>query len=226
MANDNLTGEFILNRDNGSELQVNQEDLGEIKSQKVKNLPFVTNLHHGNPHFYSAFSMYPQNVKFENQEVDEEIIFLVRQAFITNIPWILLSIFLLFIPPFIPRLLELAFPYFSFSQNALIALVLFAYLIIAGFIILGFVLWYFRIAFLTNKRLIDVDIEGLLYKNIAETKLELIQDVSYTQVGVIRSIFNYGDILVQTAGSIPNFEFERAPKPAEIVRIIADLIGR
>lgn len=226
MPNNNLTGEFILNQDNGSELQVNKEEVNEATDKKLKNSAFIAGIHHGNPHFYTAFSMYPENVTFENQEPDEQILFLVRQAFITNIAWIMLSAFLLFLPPFIPRTLELAFPYLSFSQNALIVLILFSYLIIFGFIILGFVLWYFRIAFLTNKRLIDVDIEGLLYKNIAETKLELIQDVSYTQIGVIRSLFNYGDILVQTAGSIPNFEFERAPKPAQIVRIIGDLIGK
>lgn len=226
MPNNNLTGEFILNNDNGSELQINQPEVKEAADEKLQKIPFVASLHKGNPHFYTAFSMYPKNITFENQEPDEEILFIVRQAFITNIPWILLSIFLLFLPPFIPRALELAFPYLTFSQNALVALIIFSYLIIFGFIILGFVLWYFRIAFLTNKRLIDVDIEGLLYKNIAETKLDLIQDVSYTQIGVVRSLFNYGDILVQTAGSIPNFEFERAPKPAEIVRVLGELIGK
>jgi len=44
-------------------------------------------------------------------------------------------------------------------------------------------------------------------------------------VGSVRSVFNYGDVLIQTAGTLANFEFDRAPEPARIVRVIADMIG-
>jgi hypothetical protein len=31
---------------------------------------------------------------------------------------------------------------------------------------------------------------------------------------------------MQTAGTLSNFEFDRAPEPARIVRIIANMIGK
>lgn len=226
MPKDNLAGEFILKRDALPPVSSGLEtDITDSKKPAVKN--FSSFGEHGKkPHFFSSFCRYPKGLTFENQEPDEQILLLIRQAFITNVPWITLVIIVIFIPPFIPSLLSVFFPFLSFSDAIITALILFSYLLIAGFALLRFILWYFHAALLTTKRLIDVDVEGLLYKNVAETKIELIQDVSYTQIGSIRSLFNYGDIFVQTAGAMPNFEFVRAPKPAEIIRIIGDLIGK
>jgi hypothetical protein len=53
-----------------------------------------------------------------------------------------------------------------------------------------------------------------------------VQDVSFAQVGAIRTFFDYGDVLVQTAGTLDNFIFESAPQPSNIVHITEDLIGR
>jgi len=102
---------------------------------------------------------------------------------------------------------------------------LFYYLIIFAFILVEFTLWYFNIGLVTNKRVVDLDVSGILFKELSETRLNLIEDVSYSQVGSIRTVFNYGDVVMQTAGSKPNFEFDRAPDPARVVRIIADMIG-
>ena len=41
----------------------------------------------------------------------------------------------------------------------------------------------------------------------------------------MRSILDYGDVHMQTAGTLSNFEFDRAPNPAKIVHIIASMIG-
>ena len=77
----------------------------------------------------------------------------------------------------------------------------------------------------TNKRIIDLNVYGILSKQFSETKIDLIEDVSYSQVGSIRSVFNYGDVHMQTAGTLSNFEFDRAPEPARITKIIGELIG-
>src|SRR5690606_8636807 len=58
-------------------------------------------LHKSNPHFFSSFCYYPKNVKFANQEHDEEIILLIRRRFIVNLPWIATSLFLALIGPFV-----------------------------------------------------------------------------------------------------------------------------
>ena len=61
---------------------------------------------------------------------------------------------------------------------------------------------------------------------MAITKLTHIVDVSYTQSGFAKSLFNYGDVFVQTAGTEKNFEALSVPKPREATHIIGDLIGK
>lgn len=177
------------------------------------------------PHFYSNLLLHPANIVFENQEEDEEIVLLVRRDLITNLPWILAALILILIPPIINAFSFLFAPFFNLSSATQFIAVVFFYILIFGFILIEFALWYFNIGLVTNKRVIDFDVHGILSKHVSETRLNLIEDVSYAQVGSIRTIFNYGDVIMQTAGTNPNFEFDRAPEPARIVRIIADMIG-
>lgn len=177
------------------------------------------------PHFYSSLCRFPSDVFFQSQDEDEEIVLLVRRDFITNLPWILGAILLLLVPFVISLVFPVFFPFISISESGIIVSGLFYYLIIFGLVLVNFSIWYFNVGLVTNKRVIDLDVSGILYKHVSETRLNLIEDVTYTQIGSIRSIFNYGDIFIQTAGAHPNFEFDRSPEPAKIVRIIANMIG-
>ncbi len=75
---------------------------------------------------------------------------------------------------------------------------------------------------MTNERIVDIDFVNLLHKDIAETQLERVQDISYNTKGILATMFNFGDVTIQTAGEVPNFIFERVPKPSEVVDIISD----
>jgi len=72
---------------------------------------------------------------------------------------------------------------------------------------------------------VDVDVHGILIREITETRLELVEDISYKQIGFIPSLFDYGEVHIQTAGSQQNIEFDKAPNPAKIAEIIGDRIG-
>lgn len=211
----NLHGEFILN--------------GSSPSSEVPNASLESEKEIGNKHklkFYSSLCVNPAGVRFENQEEDEKIVLLVRRDLVTNIPWVLATLILIFIPPLLSLLSNFFAPFIQISLKTQLVVILFYYLAVFGFILVEFTIWYFNVGLVTNKRIIDVDLSGILYKHVSETRLNLIEDVSYSQVGSIRSIFNYGDVLMQTAGTLANFEFDRAPEPARIVRIIADMIGK
>ena len=176
-------------------------------------------------HFYSNLVLNPSNVTFENQDADEEIVLLVRRDLVTNVPWIAFAVILILIPPIISSSYSFFTPFFNLSAQTQLIAILFYYLIILGYILIQFSIWYFNIGLVTNKRIVDFDVSGILSKHVSETRLNLIEDVSYSQVGSIRTIFNYGDVIMQTAGTNVNFEFDRAPEPARIVRTIADMIG-
>jgi hypothetical protein len=207
-----LTGEFVIDKKTEEE---NPSSENQNTEQKTKSKAGIL----------SNFCMYPENVTFENQDTDEKIILLVRRDLATNIPWIVAALALIFLPFLITVLSGLFTPFFFFSGRTILSMVLFYYLIIFGFILVEFALWYFNVGLVTNKRIIDFNLIGILYKQISETKLNLVEDVTYSQIGSIRSVFNYGDVLIQTAAERENFEFDRAPEPARIVKIIGDLIG-
>ncbi len=177
-------------------------------------------------HLFSAFSKNPQGIYFKNQEKEEKILLFIRRAIITNFKWVFVSIIFLLLPLTAFLFINFGNQPIAFPVRYVIFFLLFYYLIIFTYIYVNFITWYFNIAFVTNIRVIDIDFSGLIYKNIAATKLSLIQDVSFVQAGAVRTFFNYGDVFVQTAGTYTNFEFEAAPQPENAVHIIEDLIGK
>lgn len=212
-----LEGEFILN---DKKTKPVKQPIKTGDKERTAAPPFLSK----SPGPFTTFLTRPNGIIFQNQEPDEIILLIIRRAFITNVPWILIALALAILPLIIIPLLPSLFPFLSITPFAGVLTVSFYYLTLFGYILTQFTIWYFNIGLFTNKRIVDVDVSGILYKNVSETNLSLIQDVSYTQIGSIRSLFNYGDIMIQTAGSLPNFEFDRAPQPAKIVRIMSDLI--
>lgn len=178
------------------------------------------------PHLFSSYCENPDKVTFTEAEPDEQILLLLRRDFITNIPWIATCILLLFLP-ILPSMFIKGFSIdISFlPTNSLLLLIIFYYLVIFAYGIVSYFTWFFNISLITQKRVIDIDFSGLVYKNVAATKMELVQDASYSQIGVIRSVFNYGDVIIQTAGSMENFDLTAVPNPDKVIRIVENLIG-
>lgn len=179
---------------------------------------------HTKMHIFTSYCELPPKVTFENQNDDEKILLFLRREFITNISWILGSVLLLLLPLL---LFVLVRSFFSvLPPNYILVAILSYYLLVLSYMFTNFITWYFNINLVTNERIVDIDFEDLVYKNIAETKLSLVQDVSYTQTGAIRTVFDYGDVLIQTAGTIDNFDLQAIPLPERVVNIVEDLIGK
>jgi membrane protein YdbS with pleckstrin-like domain len=209
-----LNGEFFLNTDGPHEKKLSEDKIIPIpkKAQKVKVFP----------HFYSSFTHFPDGVSFEEQEENEDIILLIRRHFATNIPWIFVSFLLILLPLTFPFSISF-FPFPLPSMQAISLYIAFYYLVVFGFILINFTLWYFNVGLVTNLHVIDIDLSGILYRQISQAKMEKIEDVTYKQSGFIRSLFNYGDVHVQTAGEEENIEYDRVPRPAKVAEIINDI---
>jgi len=178
-------------------------------------------------HLFSAFKKYPEGISFRDQEKAERILLFIRRSFITNLRWIFMGSLLIILPLLLPVFFRLfTNPLPPLSNNFYLIFCVFYYLFVATYWYLNFITWYFNISLVTDRRIIDIDFSNLVYKDVAATKLTLVQDVSFSQIGAIRTFFNYGDVLVQTAGTLDNFTFEAAPQPENVVHIVEDLIGR
>lgn len=175
----------------------------------------------------ATFCEYPDGVTFQHQVNNEEILLFLRQHIATNIPWIIITA-LLILTPFI------LVPFFSLtnifpiivSPLQILLLILLYYLMVFGYAFVNFLHWFYNIGIVTNERVIDLDYDSIVRVHVSTTKVLQVQDVSYTQGGFFRTLFNFGNVYVQTAGQDPNFEFLRIPMPSRATFIIQKLIGK
>jgi uncharacterized membrane protein YdbT with pleckstrin-like domain len=100
---------------------------------------------------------------------------------------------------------------------------MFWYLATFGFALSSFIGWFFNIYIVTNERIVDIDFFYLLYKKFSQAELTKIQDINYTSGGLLAAMFNFGDVVVETAGEAPNIDFELIPFPEKVVETIREL---
>jgi len=170
--------------------------------------------------FLTAFAVRPSHIRYVAQEGDEKIILFLRRHFFTNVGWIIFTFCLTIIPFF-------AFGFFSFDFVPLsfrLIGVIGWYLLVFAYAFERFLSWFFNIHIVTDERIIDVNFPSILYKDISECRIENIEDISSKIGGFIRSFLNYGDVLIQTAGTLPEISFEAIPNPDKAAEVINDLI--
>jgi len=173
----------------------------------------------------SSFIKSPQKIFFESQERNEQIIFFLRKDFVVNVPWIFFGV-LLFLFPILFNLVSQSSFFFVLPEKYRLIGSLAWYLISLAFILENYLLWYFNVYLITDRRIVDIDFFGLFNKRISEAPLENIEDVTYSMNGIVQTIFNYGNVYIQTAAEMREFEFQNVSNPALIHDKLTDLVGR
>ena len=207
-------------------------DLSEKQVQKIAEEDLKPKSSEKHMNAFSTYCVNPEGVSFADQEKDEMILLFLRRHIITNVDWILLTIVFSFIPIIISllNLLDISnvniISFLNFPPQFTILFLIFYYSVIFTFVLVNFISWFYNIGLVTDKRVVDIDLTELVFKNIATTKHSLIQDVSYSQNGAIRSLFHFGDVIVQTAGQEGKFELEAVPHPDKVVHLMEDFIGK
>lgn len=172
---------------------------------------------------FSAFLMSPM-MSFEGQEDGERVVLLLRAHLVTLVPALLLIIFLVFVPFLVPSILSLLAVdlagVLTSGQTFLIGL--FWYLLVFAYAFYRFIFWYFNIYLVTNERIVDFDFRGLLHKETSYANLSQIQDITPKTIGFFGTLFHYGDIFLQTAGTKREFEFHHVPRLNEAVSKILE----
>jgi hypothetical protein len=165
---------------------------------------------------FSSFVARPANVNFENQAQKEKIILLLRRHWVTNIRWLFFTTLMILAPILLNSVPLLSFLPGRFQMIA----VLMWYMFTTAYVLESFLGWYFNVYIITDERIVDIDFISLIYKEVSDADIEMIQDVTYKQGGIVRTMFNFGTILVQTAAEKPNFEFADVPNPALVVKLL------
>ncbi len=176
--------------------------------------------------FFQSVVESPINSKYEGQDADEKILYILRQSFIFNFTW-LFTAAIMIVAPFIVGTLVSKYAdevIKIFPTNLPFILVLFWYIFTIGFIFESYINWYFNLFIITNKKIVDMDFMGLLYKNISEAPLENIEDVTSNINGALGTVFDIGNVFVQTAAEKTEFDFNNIDNPSKIRDIISDLV--
>ncbi len=173
----------------------------------------------GRPRPWSSFSVIPGRIRFETQEAREKIILLLRQHWVTQLKWLATSLILVFLPLLLNYIPVLDF----LTPNYRFVIIVIWYLLIIAFIYEQFISWFFHVFIVTDERIIDVNFSNLIYKEISEAKIDNIEDVTYKQGGVLRAVFDFGDVACQTAAEQRQFVMEDVPQPERVVKILNEL---
>jgi membrane protein YdbS with pleckstrin-like domain len=169
---------------------------------------------------FTSFASFPTKVCFETQDDTEAIVLFMRQHFIVNVPWIVLSAFMLTLPSvfiFFP-------PFASLSTSLQFVVTLGWYLFVTGFTLAKLMGWFFNIYILTDERVVDVDFKNIFFRRISTAKIEEIQDVNVQSSGAFETFFGYGSVFIQTSSEVPEFEFIAIPHPDRVGKILNQLI--
>lgn len=172
----------------------------------------------------TSFAVNPQGVRFETQQEEEKVILFLRQHFVVLIVPIFLTILMFLAPtvvfPFLLKFLNLPV---AIPVRYIIVGTVFWYLATFGFALANLLYWFFNIYIVTNERVVDIDFMYLLYKDFSQAELNKIQDISYATGGILATIFDFGNVHIETAGEVPNLMFERVPQPKKVVETVRSL---
>lgn len=75
---------------------------------------------------------------------------------------------------------------------------------------------------LTNIHLLQVKQNGLFGRSLSKFTLDELQDVKGSRQGVFATLFNYGDLMIETAAAKDNFVFGPVPNPLPVAELIND----
>jgi hypothetical protein len=72
----------------------------------------------------------------------------------------------------------------------------------------------------TNQRVIDSVKRHWFHHGMASADLDDVEDISTQRNGLFATAFNYGDLLIQTAGERPNFVLSGIADPSQVLALV------
>jgi hypothetical protein len=181
----------------------------------------------GNPfHIFTSFVEKPQGITFNGQQSSEDILVFLRRHFITNVPWIILTFLLLFVPfivNFILQTINFTFPFLS--NSFILLLLIFYYLLVFGYAFANFVSWFYNIGIITQKRIININFAYLSQINVAVSFVSEIEEATFFQPGIFASFFDFGSVHARLLAGKDDFVFTNIPHPVRVSNILSQLLG-
>lgn len=102
-------------------------------------------------------------------------------------------------------------------------------IVVGGFLFIVFVLiamtiqavlYTHNVIFVTSDKIAQILYMSLFHRKISQLSIGDVQDVTVTQRGVLAHFFNYGTLVIETAGEQQNYTFTYIPEPYKYSKLI------
>ena len=161
-----------------------------------------------------------------NQAKDERLVLFLRSHWVIPLKVALLCLVLFLVPaiiaiPFLDRIPAiLAHPSAGPFAIILVSMYLLA---LSLFSFQQFITYYLDTWIVTTERIISIEQESLFHRTTSETHLATIQDATAEVHGFLQTMFDYGDVYIQTAAEKGRFSFNNIPHPEKVKQLILQL---
>ncbi len=91
------------------------------------------------------------------------------------------------------------------------------------FMIYRYMNWYRDRFIITSERIVDIDQRGLFSRKVSEVELDKVQNITHSVDGVAATMFNFGTIIIQSAGA-GELMLKQVADPAGIQEEITNLV--
>jgi hypothetical protein len=186
---------------------------------------------------WGSLVIYPQNTHFAFQKKSETVFILARKHFVTNSGWMINTGLFALLPFIVVVVIDLMFPGFisgylavdslkqPISIQNIVATIFLFYSFILTYAWTHYISWFHNVYLITNERMIHTSFKLLTGTTTTEAALDRIVDISQESYGFFPSMFNYGNVKVQTATAMKSkFNFEGIPDPSWFRSVLYELV--
>lgn len=154
---------------------------------------------------------------FTNQKSYENVLLVLRRH-----PFILFMIFARFFIMLLPVVLIPVGIWVVFGAMPYAVMVIAAIyaLLWWGFLFRALADFYLDVWIVTDHRIVAIEQKDLFNRDLSELRLWNIQDVNVKVSGLFATFLNYGKVEIQTAGTVPEFQFLQVADPYKVKDII------
>ncbi len=164
---------------------------------------------------------------FAGQKPDETVKALVRPHWLILLRTVAAILFLSVIPIAVLAVVTAngVTPFSGIGLTVTVVAIPAYYLTLITWFFIAWVDYYLDVGIVTNHRIIDVDQRGMFRRSVAELDCRMVQDINADKTGVLETLFDFGNVIVQTAGERPNFVFHAVPHPDRMVDRIREVMN-
>ena len=108
------------------------------------------------------------------------------------------------------------------TNRLLLGLMIIAVAIMVFILLIATYIYRLSMLVVTNKSLIQIVQNGLFSRKVGRFTMSDVENVTADQHGILATIFIYGTLTVETAGTKDNFSFSYCPDPNHYAHLIID----